>query len=106
MVIDSVHRKGGTPVYTSLRPEHPKKTSHDWKLDFTKLRQSITKKTKLIILNNPHNPVGKVFSREELQKIADIATEFDLIVVADEVYENLVYSDSISPMIKFGTLFK
>lgn len=55
------------------------------------LRAAITPKTKLILLNTPHNPTGKVMSREELQVVADLAIEFDLIVVADEVYEHLVF---------------
>ncbi|KAI8801065.1 pyridoxal phosphate-dependent transferase [Cladochytrium replicatum] len=106
----SVALAGGKPVVVSLRP--PKghgpaggaKTSHDWKLDLDELRAAVTPKTKLIIVNNPHNPVGKVFTREELLGIAAIAEEFDLLVMADEVYETLVYSDSVSPFIKFASL--
>ncbi|MFZ4810107.1 MAG: pyridoxal phosphate-dependent aminotransferase [Ilumatobacteraceae bacterium] len=59
--------------------------------DIDELRAAITPKTKLILLNTPHNPTGKVFDRAELQIIADLAIEHDLIVVADEVYEHLVF---------------
>lgn len=59
--------------------------------DAEQLRAAITAKTKLILLNSPHNPTGKVFDRAELQIIADLALEFDLIVVTDEVYEHLVF---------------
>jgi N-succinyldiaminopimelate aminotransferase len=59
--------------------------------DVDELRAAITPKTKLILLNTPHNPTGKVFDRAELQIIADLAIEHDLIVVADEVYEHLVF---------------
>ena len=59
--------------------------------DIDELRAAITPKTKLILLNTPHNPTGKVFDRAELQIIADLAIEHDLIVVVDEVYEHLVF---------------
>jgi N-succinyldiaminopimelate aminotransferase len=60
-------------------------------LDVDALRVAITPRTKLILLNTPHNPTGKVFTRDELQAIADIAIEHDLIVVTDEVYEHLLF---------------
>ena len=48
-------------------------------------RRAITPKTKMIVLNTPHNPVGKVFTRAELEAIADLAKEFNLLVMSDEV---------------------
>jgi len=48
-------------------------------------------KTKGIILNTPHNPIGKVFSLDELQFIADLAKKWNVLVVSDEVYEHIVY---------------
>jgi N-succinyldiaminopimelate aminotransferase len=62
--------------------------------DADELRQAITKRTKLILLNTPHNPTGKVFTRDELTIIAGLAIEHDLLVVTDEVYEHLVFSGS------------
>ncbi|MEQ1698470.1 MAG: pyridoxal phosphate-dependent aminotransferase [Ilumatobacteraceae bacterium] len=59
--------------------------------DPDELRAAISPKTKLILLNTPHNPTGRVFSAEELQVIADLAIERDLIVITDEVYEHLVF---------------
>ena len=59
--------------------------------DIDELRLAISARTKLILLNTPHNPTGKVFSREEMQAIADVAIEHDLIVVTDEVYEHLTF---------------
>jgi N-succinyldiaminopimelate aminotransferase len=59
--------------------------------DPAELRAAVTPKTKLILLNTPHNPTGRVFSREEMQCIADLAIERDLIVITDEVYEHLVF---------------
>ena len=59
--------------------------------DIDALRDAITERTRLLIVNSPHNPTGVVFSRDELQAIADIAIERDLIVLSDEVYEHLCY---------------
>jgi len=60
-------------------------------LDLEALRAAVTPRTRMILLNTPHNPTGAVLEREELQGIADLAVEHDLIVVSDEVYEHLVY---------------
>ncbi|KAJ3316641.1 Kynurenine--oxoglutarate transaminase 3 [Blyttiomyces sp. JEL0837] len=103
----SITLAGGTPVIVNLAPptNSPSRTSDDWKLDLEEVRRVVKRgKTKMIFVNNPHNPVGKVWSREELIGIGEIAKEFDLIVVADEVYETLVFTDSPSPMIKFASL--
>lgn len=75
------------PVPVLLRPEE----SGRYEFDAGALRAAITDRTKLILLNTPHNPTGKVFDRDELQIIADVAIERDLIVVTDEVYEHLVF---------------
>jgi kynurenine--oxoglutarate transaminase/cysteine-S-conjugate beta-lyase/glutamine--phenylpyruvate transaminase len=98
----SIWLAGGVPKIISLQAKSDAKTSHDWTIDFQELRDAISKKTRIIMLNNPNNPLGKVWTKNELQQIADIAVEHDLLVIADEVYETLVYSDSVSPMIKFG----
>jgi N-succinyldiaminopimelate aminotransferase len=63
----------------------------DYAFDPAELRAAITPKTKLILVNTPHNPTGKVLSREELQMVADLALEHDLLVVTDEVYEHLTF---------------
>jgi N-succinyldiaminopimelate aminotransferase len=61
--------------------------------DRDEFRAAITAKTKLMLINTPHNPTGHVLDAEELQFIADLAVEHDLIVIADEVYEHLVFDD-------------
>lgn len=60
--------------------------------DPAELRGAVTPRTRMILLNTPHNPTGKVFTRDELQIIADVALAHDLWVVADEVYEHLVFA--------------
>ena len=55
------------------------------------LRAAVTPRTRVLVLNTPHNPMGKVFTAAELDAIADVCREHSLIVVTDEVYEHLVY---------------
>ncbi|KAJ2749863.1 arylformamidase, partial [Coemansia nantahalensis] len=88
---------GGRPVYVPLRvctSKDPAKeviSSSDWKLDSAELEAAISSNTRILVLNTPHNPVGKVFARGELEEIAAIAKRHNLLVVADEVYEHLTY---------------
>lgn len=70
----------------------------DWSFDPTDLEAAITSRTRLILLNSPHNPTGKVFTRAELDTIAAAAVAHDLIVVTDEVYEHLVYTGDHVPI--------
>ena len=63
----------------------------DYAVDLDALRAAISPKTKLLLINSPHNPTGHVLSAAELQFIADMAIEHDLIVITDEVYEHLVF---------------
>ncbi|KAK0206621.1 1-aminocyclopropane-1-carboxylate synthase 1 [Desarmillaria ectypa] len=91
--LPSVTFNGGVPVYVPLHPPKAerKSTSNDWSIDIDELRRAITPKTKVIIINTPHNPVGKVFTRVELEGIASLAEEFNLLVMSDEVYDGLVF---------------
>src|SRR5450755_940788 len=63
----------------------------DWTFDPDELRRAFSSKTKAIILNSPNNPTGKVFSREELQIIANLCIEFDALAITDEIYEHILY---------------
>ena len=65
-----------------------------WAFDPEALEDAITDRTRLILVNTPHNPTGKVFSRGELEMIADASRRHDLVVVTDEVYEHLVYDSA------------
>ena len=66
----------------------------EWSFDPDELESLITDRTRLIMVNTPHNPTGKVFSLEELQVIADVSQRHDLLVVTDEVYEHLVFESA------------
>lgn len=79
---------GGTRVPVTLRPDA---ASGRFVLDLDELRAAVTDRTRLILLNTPHNPTGTVLTREELAAVAALAVERDLLVVTDEVYEHLVF---------------
>ena len=66
----------------------------DWSFDLDALRASITPRSKVLLLNTPHNPTGKVFTLDELSALSEIAIEHDLLVLTDEVYDRLTYGDA------------
>ncbi|XP_062446673.1 kynurenine--oxoglutarate transaminase 1 isoform X2 [Rhea pennata] len=90
-----VKMAGGTPVFVPLRPKAPKAgqlmSSADWQLDPAELASKFGERTKAIVLNSPNNPLGKVFSRGELELIAELCVKHDALCISDEVYEWLVY---------------
>jgi N-succinyldiaminopimelate aminotransferase len=67
--------------------------SPDFRLDLDELRAAVTPRTRFVLLNTPHNPTGTVLTDAELQAVADLAIEHDLVVITDEVYEHLVFDD-------------
>jgi N-succinyldiaminopimelate aminotransferase len=75
---------GGVPVYVPLHPPN-------WTFDEAELRAAFNEKTRLIIINTPQNPTGRVFTLEELTLIADLCKEFNVTVISDEVYEKLLF---------------
>ncbi|KHJ35935.1 putative aminotransferase class i and ii [Erysiphe necator] len=93
--ISNIEMSGGIMVYVPLNP--PKDggikntSSSEWTIDFAKLESVITPRTKMIVLNTPHNPVGKVFSKEELMKIGKICVQNNILILSDEVYDRLYY---------------
>ncbi|MCT9078958.1 pyridoxal phosphate-dependent aminotransferase [Streptomyces fulvoviolaceus] len=80
---------GGKRVPVTLRPHEG-----SFRLDLDELRAAVTDRTRLLLINTPHNPTGTVLTREELTAIAELAVERDLLVVTDEVYEHLVFDDA------------
>jgi N-succinyldiaminopimelate aminotransferase len=65
----------------------------DFRLDPDQLRRAVGPRTRFVLLNSPHNPTGTVLTRDELQAVADVAVEHDLVVITDEVYEHLTFDD-------------
>ncbi|XP_069795223.1 kynurenine--oxoglutarate transaminase 3-like isoform X2 [Narcine bancroftii] len=85
---------GGVPIFISLKPrqEEDVSGSGDWILNPDELASKFNSRTKAIIINTPNNPVGKIFTMEELKVIADLCIKHDVLCISDEVYEWLVYS--------------
>lgn len=82
---------GAVLVPVTLRPN----SSGRYEFDPDELRAAVSPRTRMILLNSPHNPAGTVFTRDELQMVADIAIDRDLIVVSDEVYEHLTFDGAV-----------
>lgn len=82
---------GGVLRPVTLRPD----STGRFVFDPDELRRAVTPRTRLILLNSPHNPAGTVFTREELAHVADVALQHDLIVVSDEVYEHLTFDGTV-----------
>jgi aspartate/methionine/tyrosine aminotransferase len=88
------------PFYESYHPDTllcgaerklVKLQAPDWNFDPDELRRAFSHRTKAIIVNTPHNPTGKVFTRAELTLIASLCQEFDALAITDEIYEHIVY---------------
>jgi N-succinyldiaminopimelate aminotransferase len=78
---------GGTPVAVTLRPQ-------SFRFDPEELRAAFSPRTRILLLNSPHNPTGTVFRRDELDLIAELCQEHDVLAVTDEVYEHIVFDGS------------
>lgn len=75
---------GGVPVPLQLR-------KGDYKVDWEEFRNKITSKTRMVIINTPHNPSGRIFSKEDMTRLQEILRPTDIILVSDEVYEHIVF---------------
>lgn len=73
----------------------------DWSIDEAELRRAFGPATKGIVVNTPHNPTGKVFSSAELQLIADLCVEHDVIAFTDDIYEHIIYAGKHLPLARF-----
>ena len=82
---------GAVPRYVTLHEP-------DWHIDEAELRAAFGPKTRGIVLNSPHNPTGKVFTRAELELVAGLAQEHDALVFTDDIYEHIIYAGTHIPM--------
>jgi aminotransferase len=82
---------GAVPRYVTLHEP-------DWSIDPDELRRAFNAKTRGIVVNSPHNPTGKVFTRAELELIAELCIEFDVIAFTDDIYEHLVFEGEHIPL--------
>ena len=76
---------GGTPVFVETKAEN------GWKITAEEFANAMTPRTKMIILTTPHNPTGAVYTEEELRAIGEVAVDEDILILADEIYEHLIY---------------
>ncbi|MEE4015593.1 pyridoxal phosphate-dependent aminotransferase [Roseibium sp. FZY0029] len=86
--IGKIEMAGAVPVIAPLD------AANGFRLDAALIEAKITDRTKMIVLINPCNPTGRVYSRDELQSLADLAIKHDLLVVSDEVYEDILYDNA------------
>lgn len=111
--ISNIQLPGGVVKYVPLHP--PKDddvritSAAEWSIDFEELENTITERTKIIVINSPQNPTGKVFSKDELTKIGELAVKYNIIILSDEVYDRLYYKDffrvaNVSPAVSRLTL--
>lgn len=84
--IPSIEINGGIPVSIQLK-------TPDFKVDWNEVKQKINSRTKMIIINTPHNPSGTVFSEDDMLQIQDLTKNTNINVLSDEVYEHLVFDD-------------
>lgn len=102
--ISNVEMPGGKLVYVPLHPpsDAGTKTSSasTWTLDIAELEKAITPRTRMIVLNTPHNPIGKIFSKDELLAIGNLCVKHGILILSDEVYDRLYYE----PFTRIATL--
>ena len=82
---------GATPRYVALEPPN-------WTMDVAELEAAFNRNTKAVIVNTPNNPTGKVFTRRELEEIARLCRQHDVIAVTDEIYEHIIYGEPDAPL--------
>jgi len=82
--VPAIELNGGIPVYVSLK--YP-----DYKIDWNESKNKITPKTKLIIVNTPHNPTGAVLDENDLKQLANIVQNTNIFIISDEVYEHIIF---------------
>ncbi|CAN5914405.1 pyridoxal phosphate-dependent aminotransferase [soil metagenome] len=85
---EMVRMVGAVPVIVETKAEN------GWKMTAAEFEEAMSPMTKMVILNSPGNPTGSVYTREELEKIADIALGEDIVILSDEIYEKLVYGEN------------
>lgn len=94
----AVRLNGGTPIHLKLHPP-------DFQIDWDQVRRVITSRTRMIMINSPHNPTGAVLSESDLKNLEKIVTENDILVLSDEVYERIIFDDyAHQSVLKFPTL--
>jgi methionine aminotransferase len=79
-----IRLSGGTPVFASLR--YP-----DYRVDWDEVRRAISRRTRVILVNTPHNPTGRMWTADDMRQLASIVDGTDIVLISDEVYEHVVF---------------
>ena len=82
---------GPDAILAGAEPKYVRMREPDWRFDPDELKAAFTNRTRAIIINSPNNPTGKVFTREELQLIAELCQRWDVLAISDEIYERIVF---------------
>lgn len=88
------------PVFIETKKEN------NFKLDPTELHKYITPKTKIIVINNPSNPTGSVYTKEELSEIVDICSKHNIYILSDEIYEKICFNDNFTSIASISSIAK
>ena len=89
---------GPDAILSGAVPRYVTRHEPDWSIDPDELRAAVTPTTRAIVVNSPHNPTGKVFRRDELELIAGLCQEHDLLAFTDDIYEHIVYEGEHIPL--------
>jgi aspartate/methionine/tyrosine aminotransferase len=89
---------GPDAVLSGAMPRYVTLHEPDWSIDEAELRAAFTTNTRGIVLNSPHNPTGKIFSKAELELIAELCVQHDVVAFTDDIYEHIVYSGEHIPL--------
>jgi len=101
LYVGQIRMAGGIPKYVALRAQ----AQSGWEIDFEALEAALTPDTRVLVLNSPHNPTGKVFSESEMLRIAEMVQKWPkLTVVSDEVYKYTVHGEDAGPHVHFAGL--
>lgn len=86
-----IEASGATPIFVKLTPPN-------WEIDFASLEGAFSDRTKLVVINSPHNPIGRVLSDAALEKLATLLEKHDALAVCDEVYEHIIFDQAHLPL--------
>lgn len=86
---------GPDAILAGAEPRYVRLHAPDWSFDLDELRRAFTNRTRAIVINSPNNPTGKVFTRDELQFIANLCQRWDVLAISDEIYERIVFDGHV-----------
>ena len=103
--IPNIEINGAVPVLIPLK--YPDYDSDSYRIDWAEVRRKISAKTKMIMLNSPHNPTGSVLSKEDIKELQNIVSETNIFILSDEVYEHLIFDNmQHESMLRYPDLFE